>query len=46
VTLKGQGHDSNIFNARYFENGSSLEIETRLQWGTYRKWHVQYRIST
>jgi len=23
-----------------------LEIETRLQWGTYRKWHVQYRMVT
>jgi len=23
-----------------------LEIETRLQCGTYRKWHVQYRMVT
>jgi len=31
VTAKGQGHDPNIFKARYFENG---EIETWVQWGT------------
>jgi len=23
-----------------------LEIETWLQWGTYRKWHAQYRMVT
>jgi len=23
-----------------------LKIETRLQWGTYRKWHAWYRMVT
>jgi len=23
-----------------------LEIETQLQWGTYRKWHTRYRMVT
>jgi len=30
--------DPNIFKAHYFENGWR---QTRLQWGTQRKWHMQ-----
>jgi len=41
MTFKGQGRDANIFKARYFEYGS-----TRLQRGTYRKWHAWYRMVT
>jgi len=26
VTVKGHGHDPNIFKARYFENGSRLKL--------------------
>jgi len=26
VTLKGRGHDPNIFNARYFQNGSREKL--------------------
>ena len=26
VTLKGQGHDPNMFKARYFENGSRYRL--------------------
>jgi len=44
VTLRGQGRDPNIFNARYFRKW--LEIETRLQWSTHRKCHVRYRMVT
>jgi len=45
VTVKSQGRDPNI--SQYLPGPlfrKRLEIETRLQQGTYRKWHVRYRM--
>jgi len=45
VTLKGQDRDFSMPVAHYLENGS-LEIQTRLQFGTYRTWHLGYQMVT
>jgi len=44
VTLKAQGRDPNMLVTHYLQKW--LAIQTRVQWSTYRKWHLGYKMVT